>query len=693
MLKILILGITPVDFKQITDFEALALMKKLKKEIEHHNNLYYNKNEPEISDKEYDDLFKEFQNLEQNFPYLILPDSPTAKVGAPIESNLGKITHSKPMLSLNNGFNSEDIDEFIKRIMRFLMLDTIPVFFCEPKIDGLSFSARFENGKLIYAATRGDGIVGEDITENIKHVINFPTELKNAPKILEVRGEVYMNHQEFFKLNDERAAKEQLLFANPRNAAAGSLRQLDPTITASRKLNYFVYSLGEVSNDFLAKTQQNTLDSLKTLGFCVNDLSKSSHNLNEILEFYQNMENIRSHLPYDIDGVVYKVNDFILQDRLGFIARSPRWALAHKFKAEQAKTTILNIIIQVGRTGALTPVAELEAVNVGGVMVTRATLHNKDEIERKDIRINDRVIVQRAGDVIPQIVSVDLNERKNDSQIFEFPNICPSCGSHAIRDEDEAVTRCSGGLICPEQKIERLVHFVSKSAFDIDGLGDKQVRFLVEKNYITQPYDIFNLQKKDAETITSLKNVPNWGEKSVNNLFKAIEQARNITLDRFIYALGIRHIGANNAKLLAFNYNSYPNLLEQMTKDSALTSLLEIDGIGTKVANSLIEFFKEDHNLKMLELLVAELNIIDVYPVLSESLVAGKTLVFTGSLKTITRSEAKARAESLGAKVASSVSAKTDMVIAGEDAGSKLANATKLGVKVINEQEWLELSK
>jgi len=620
-------------------------------------------------------------------------------------------------------------------------------FVAEAKIDGLSFSARYEDGIFVQGSTRGDGSVGEDITENLKVVRGFPLKLKDnshpeqsegstatqtngsftgvqddtaLPKILEVRGEVYMSHEEFKKLNAQQEKKGEKLFANPRNAAAGSLRQLDPKITASRNLNYFVYGWGEFDKlqewkgDAQKYTQQNITEYLLDLGFCINRDSKIKEiwnlpkNSDELYEFYEVVQRKRSTLDYDIDGVVYKVNRLDYQERLGAISRSPRWAIAHKFPAEQAITLLEKITVQVGRTGALTPVASLRPINVGGVMVSRATLHNEDEIARKDIREGDTVTLQRAGDVIPQILSVDLSLRPKNSQVFVFPTHCPICGSLAVREEDEAVRRCTGGLTCGAQGVERLEHFVSRDAFDIEGLGEKQIEAFWDEGIIKSPVDIFKLERVNSEPLivdhkdgsrpmihASLSSREGWGKKSAENLFNAINARRKIRLDRFIYALGIRHVGQGTARLLALNYGSFVNWYGAMVNPNLSQgegeSLLSINGIGEKVATSILDFFREPHNLKTLNELSTIIEIEDMEKVAAGSPVSGKTIVFTGTLVKMTRQEAKAKAESLGAKVAGSISAKTDILVAGEDAGSKLKKATELGVKIISEDEWLRL--
>lgn len=671
----------------------------LREMIEYHNKRYYQDDAPEITDGEYDALFKELSELEASHPDLASEDSPTQKVGAAPSDGFKKITHARPMLSLANAFDRQDIVDFLARIRRFLSMKegaSLPLFL-EPKIDGLSFSARFENGKFVQAATRGDGAVGEDITANVMTIESFPKMLKieGLADIVEVRGEVYMAHSDFKKLNENREKEGLPLFANPRNAAAGSLRQLDPAITASRRLNYFVYGWGEISS-MIAATQHEMSKAFSRMGFTVNDRHIVTDDVDEMIAYYEKLLEDRASLTYDIDGVVYKVDPLDLQERLGFVARSPRWAIAHKFPAEQAKTTINSITIQVGRTGALTPVAELTPVTVGGVVVSRATLHNKDEIERKDIREGDLVVIQRAGDVIPQVVSVDVEKRPEASIPYAFPTYCPSCGAAAVREEGEAVTRCPNRFGCKDQQLEMLRHFVSRGGLNIDGLGERQIAFLVEQGLVTTPLDIFYLEERNTQTLTPLQAFPGWGGKSVQNLFAAIEHAKTMPLDRFIYALGIRHIGANNAKLLA-EYAQTPECFLELLKSldgeasSAYIELLAIDGIGPKVLDSLEAFKGFGGALSMLESLLERCRIEPVKKVLTGSMVEGKTVVFTGTLPTLSRSEAKAQAESLGAKVSGSVSAKTHYVVAGSDAGSKLTKAKSLGVAVLTEEEWLSL--
>ena len=676
----------------MTREDAAKELASLTAEIRAHDARYYQKDAPTVSDAEYDALRKRLLALEEQFPELVTAESPSQRVGAAPAEGFNKIRHSKPMLSLGNAFEEQDVAEFIARVRRFLDLpeDANVAFVTEPKIDGLSFSARYEQGTLKYAATRGDGEVGEDITDNIRTLQHFPHHISGAPDVLEVRGEVYMSKRDFAALNDTRTAANEPLFANPRNAAAGSLRQLDPTITAARKLSYFAYGWGEVSAQ-LAATQYDSIQQLGAYGFSINPRMAKRDSVESIMADYNALGAERALLDYDIDGIVYKVDDLDYQRRLGQVARAPRWAIAHKFPAEQAITVLEAIDIQVGRTGALTPVARLTPVNVGGVMVSNATLHNEDEILRKDVRVGDTIVIQRAGDVIPQVVEVKLDKRPADSVPYQFPETCPVCGSHAVREEGEVVKRCTGGLTCSAQAVERLKHFASRNALDIDGLGDKQIEAFFNEGLIQTPADIFTLEARDAEGLSRLKNREGWGEKSATNLFASIEKAKTVSLARLIYALGIRHIGEETGKLLAKHYTSVAAWRTGMAGENE-AELLSIDGIGGKVVSALHGFFGEPHNTEQLDALLAHLNVQDyVAPAASNAAVSGKTVVFTGTLERIGRKEAKAGAEALGAKVASSVSKKTDYVIAGSDAGSKLKDAQALGVTILSEDEWLTM--
>jgi DNA ligase (NAD+) len=687
--------------------DAEAELRRLAALIRHHDALYYRQDAPEISDAEYDALRQRNEAIEKRFPKLVRPDSPSKRVGAAPVDGFGKIKHSVPMLSLGNAFDAEDVTDFVQRVHRFLKLDAeAPLAFtAEPKIDGLSISLRYQDGVLTEAATRGDGMEGENVTKNVMTIKEIPHKLKgrNPPKVIDVRGEIYMAHADFFRMNNEQEASGGKVFANPRNAAAGSLRQLDPSITASRPLRFFAYAWGEASK-LPADTQSGVYEAFAKWGLPVNPQARVCVGADELLAYYEELAEERAKLPYDIDGVVYKVNRLDLQERLGFVSRSPRWAIAHKFPAQQAMTILNGIDIQVGRTGALTPVARLEPVTVGGVVVTNATLHNEDEIKRKDVRVGDTVIVQRAGDVIPQITGIVADKRPKGAKPYVFPQLCPACGSHAVREVDEktgkvdVVRRCTGGLICPAQRVERLKHFVSRNAFDIEGLGEKNIQAFYEDGLIQSPEDIFTLSVRDARSAKKLEEREGWGPQSATKLFNAIATRRDITLDRFIYALGIRHVGETTAKLLARFYGSIEHFRAAMIdaskgKDAeAFKELDNIEGIGEVVAEAIADFFGEPHNVRVVDDLLKEVSPQPLEAVDSTSAVAGKTVVFTGTLVVLTRGEAKAQAERLGAKVAGSVSKKTDFVVAGADAGSKLAKARELGVTVLDEQQWLQLT-
>ena len=688
--------------EDLTPEEAAEELKYIASEMAKSDIAYYQNDAPYLTDAEYDRLKIRNAQIEERFPALIRPDSPSKKVGAPIRSDFGKVRHRFPMLSLGDIFSVAELDDFIMSVKRFLNTSEDIAFMAEPKIDGLSFAARYENGRFVQGATRGDGTTGEDITENLKTIRSLPKQLTSkVPEILEVRGEVYMSKADFFALNQKYESEGKKTFANPRNAAAGSLRQLDARITAERNLSIFAYTWGEVS-ERMWDTQADFFNHLQAWGFPVNPNNKLCHTTKEIEDSFTRLGEIRASLPYDIDGMVYKVNSIALQERLGFLTRTPRWAIAHKFPAEQAVTKINNIRIQVGRTGALTPVADLEPINVGGVIVSHATLHNEDEIKRKDIRIGDSVIIQRAGDVIPQVVEVIKEKRPAESKEFEFPHTCPQCGAHAIREEDEAVRRCTGGLTCPAQAIERIIHFVSREAFDIEGLGRKIVEEFYHEGIVTSPVDIFSLEQRngDGDLFAHQSSAPlhlemrdGWGKKSVENLFKAINAKRRISLPRFIYALGIRQVGTATALLIAKNYGSFKHFMEDMVAKETL-KLVEIDGIGGAMAKDIVEFFAEEHNLKTIHKLLAEIIVEDFIDDTDySSPIAGKTVVFTGTLEKMTRSEAKAKALSLGAKVSGSVSKNTDYVIMGAEAGSKAAKAKELDIQILTEDEFLELIK
>jgi DNA ligase (NAD+) len=690
----------------LDEAEAASELKRLATEIAHHDELYYRKDAPEISDAEYDALRARNGEIEARFPHLMRDDSPSLRVGAaPVEA-FGKVVHRVPMLSLGNVFDEEGLRDFLDRIRRFLGLQSIDglAFTAEPKIDGLSITLRYENGKLVQGATRGDGYEGENVTANVRTIADIPKSVaaKAFPSAFEVRGEIYMRHSDFDKLNSEQAKQGLKVFANPRNAAAGFVRQLDPSVTARRPLRFFAYGWGDVER-LPADTQWRVYEALSDWGFPVNPFMRLTNSVGEMLETYREIEQRRAGLGYDIDGVVYKINRFDLQERLGFVSRSPRFAVAHKFPAEKATTVLRDIDIQVGRTGALTPVAKLDPVTVGGVVVQNATLHNEDEIARKDVRIGDTVIVQRAGDVIPQILGVVLEKRPKGAKRFVFPDVCPACGSHASREinpntgKEDAVRHCTGGLICPAQRVERLKHFVSRNAFDIEGLGEKHIKAFCVDGLIQSPPDIFTLEKRDQRASSKLAKREGWGETSAKKLFAAIEARRNVRLDRFIYALGIRHVGETTARLLARNYGTADAFLAAMREagvdreGDAFAALDNIEGIGPAVAAAIADFFAETHNIEVVEDLLKEVTPAPLEKVEHGSPVSGKTVVFTGTLERMTRSEAKARAERLGAKVAGSVSKNTDYVVAGPGAGSKLKNAKDLGVKVLSEEEWLKL--
>lgn len=694
------------DVGHLTMEEASEELERLAAEIAHHDELYHRKDKPEISDADYDAMKRRNDAIEARYPELQREDSPNLRVGAAPAEGFGKVVHSVPMLSLSNAFDDEDVTDFWNRIRKFLNLkedDELAVT-AEPKIDGLSAALRYEKGKLVQGATRGDGREGENVTENLRTVGDIPKTLKgkNIPDVVEVRGEVYMAHADFAKMNERQREAGKPVFANPRNAAAGSLRQLDPKITASRPLRFFAYTWGEMP-EMPSDTQAGMIETFEKWGFTVNPLFQRSTSVEELLAFYHDVEERRATLDYDIDGVVYKVDRLDWQGRLGFVSRSPRWALAHKFPAEQAMTVLEKIEIQVGRTGALTPVARLTPVTVGGVVVSNATLHNADEIERLGVRPGDTVVVQRAGDVIPQIVRV-VEDRPRGKKKFEFPDKCPECGSHAVRETNpktgklDAVMRCTGGLVCPAQAVERLRHFVSRNAFDIEGLGEKQIAAFYEDGLVARPDDIFTLEERDKRSLKKLKDREGWGATSAKKLFDAIDERREVDFDRYIFALGIRHVGETNARLLARSYGTLDHFEEQMLaaadpESEARSELLSIDGVGEVLADAIIDFFAEKHNCEVVEgLRKAGVKPVPLAAQETSSPVAGKTVVFTGSLERMTRSEAKARAEQMGAKVAGSVSAKTDLVVAGPGAGSKIAKARELGIEVIDEDAWMDMA-
>ncbi|GGF17372.1 DNA ligase [Aliidongia dinghuensis] len=686
-----------IDSAALTEEEAAAAMADLAAAIDYHGERYHAEDAPEISDAEYDALFHRLQELEARFPELIRADSPTNRVGATPAAGFGKVRHAIPMLSLGNAFSREDVEGFVDSVRNFLAelradpnqaLEVV----AELKIDGLSCSLRYEKGQLVQAATRGDGQEGEDVTANVRTIENVPQRLKGAaPDILEVRGEVYMTDADFMALNERQQEAGGKLFANPRNAAAGSLRQLDPAITRSRPLRFFGYAWGEVSQP-LGATQEEARQALAGFGFSLNEPSRLCRSVDEMLAFYEDIGNARATLGFSIDGIVYKVNRLDLQQRLGFVSRAPRWAIAHKFPPEQARTRLNGITLQVGRTGALTPVAELTPINVGGVMVGRATLHNEDYIADKDIRIGDMVVVQRAGDVIPQIVSVVPDLRPEGAEPWQPPTECPICHSAAVREPGEAKRFCTGGLVCEAQAVERLRHFVSRDAFDIEGLGWKTVVEFHEAGLIKTPADIFRLKASDIE------GREGWKELSISKLLKSIEARKIIPLDRFILALGIRQVGQTTARLMAKHYRTLDHWREAMSaaadpESDAYRELMNIDGIGGDTAKDLTDFFIEENNRAAVDDLLGELETVEPFVLAAREggVLDGKTVVFTGTLVQLTRGEAKARAEAAGAKVTGSVSAKTDYVVVGADAGSKAAKAQELGVATISEDDFLAL--
>ncbi len=697
----------------LTKAQARVELKRLALEIESHDKSYYQQDAPKISDAEYDALRQRFNAIEARFPELVTSSSPSQKVGAQPSGRFAKVRHAVPMLSLDNALAEEDVVDFVARIRRFLKLgdDDKIAFSAEPKIDGLSMSLRYEGGELVTAATRGDGAVGEDVTANIRTLEDVPKKLKgrNVPGICEVRGEVYMTKQAFLALNERQKAAGDTIFANPRNSAAGSLRQKDPKITASRPLGFFAYSWGEMS-EMPESTQSGMIKWFERCGFRTNPLTELCNSVEQLLAFHREIETQRSHLDYDIDGVVYKVDRIDWQERLGFVSRTPRWAIAHKFPAERAMTVLRDIEIQVGRTGSFTPVGKLEPVGVGGVIVQNVTLHNEDYIrgigghgeqlrEGRDIRIGDTVIVQRAGDVIPQIVDV-VADKPRGKQKYHFPTKCP-CPLHTevVREEtatgeEGARARCTGEFACPYQKIEHLKLFASRRAFDIDGLGEKQIEFFFENGWVKEPADIFTLETRNMKL--RLEEIEGYGQTSVRNLFEAIRRRREIPLERFIYALGMRHVGETTALALARGYGSWQAFHDVCLRiargdEEAMAEMDALDQIGETVIESIKAYFGESHNRGIVERLTKQVTILDTERPKSNSAIAGKTVVFTGALEKMTRDEAKARAERLGAKVSGSVSKKTDYVVAGPGAGSKLTDAKKHGVAVLTEDEWLKL--
>ncbi len=657
---------------------------ELSKLLSNYSRQYYIFDDPSVSDAEYDALYQELLAIENEYPQLVTKSSPSQKVGAKISKDFQKVVHEQKMLSLENAFNEEDIQDFIDKVKKLTGKSEIE-FMLEPKLDGLSASIMYHDGFLVQASTRGDGTIGEDVTENIKTLNNVPKKI-NLSGDIEIRGEVVMLKKDFEQLNKQRRLSGEKLFSNPRNAAAGSLRQLDFRVTSQRKLTFFAYSI--IGKDLNLTSQQEILQTLRDLGFTVSDKTKLCRNQEEAFEFYKTMEQQRSDLAYDIDGVVYKTNDISLQKQMGNATKYPRHSIAYKFPAQKAQTTILDIVVQVGRTGNITPVAELAPVNVGGVIVSRATLHNKDEIEKKDIRIGDRVVVQRAGDVIPQILHPIIEQRPTDSKPFEFPTTCPCCGSELVSEEEEVAIKCEN-LDCSAQLVEKLIHFVSRQAFNIEGLGEQNIKFLFNKGIVKSPVDIFHLQEKNQQY--HLENEDGWGKQSVENLFKSIETAKNIGLEKFINALGIPQIGRAASVLIARFYGTFSNFMNAVEQDT-VSELITINGIGDSMIQDLKNFFKISNNLEVMRKLSTVVNIQDTQ-ITEESEWTGKSIVFTGTLSTLSRDEAKEIVEKLGGKASSSVSSKTYLVVAGENAGSKLEKARNLGVKIISEQEFLEMVK
>ncbi len=693
------------NVEDLTEAEARDEHARLAKEMAKHDKAYYQNDAPLISDAAYDGLRQRLEGIEARFPQLVDLFSPSQKVGAAPSGKFGEINHAVPMLSLGNAFNDEDVAEFVGRVRRFLGLseDETVAITAEPKIDGLSASLRYEKGRLVSGATRGDGATGEDVTRNLLTLDDIPETLPDGdwPDIVEVRGEVYMSHADFAALNERQEAAGKPLYKNPRNAAAGSLRQIDPAMTAQRPLRFFAYAWGEISAP-LGETQMQAVETFGRMGFPINPLMKTCTSVEAVLDVYRDIEARRAALGYDIDGVVYKVDRLDWQERMGFDSRKPRWAVAHKFPAEQATTVLEDIDIQVGRTGKLTPVARLTPVTVGGVVVSNATLHNQDELERKDIRIGDTVVIQRAGDVIPQIVRVVDPDREGRADPYDFPTECPVCGSAAVREHDEktgkldADRRCTGGLICDAQLVERLKHFVARKSFDIEGLGTKQIEAFHAEGLVREPADIFTLRRRNeaGEIAPPLQEREGFGETSIANLFGSIDGRRAIALGRLINALGIRHVGENTAALLARTYVSwtaFETAARNLGDMAVRADMLAIDGIGEAAVEALDQYFSEAHNTDLLDRLVAELDVQDAEAVASDTPVAGKTVVFTGTLERMTRDEAKAKAQSLGAKVSGSVSKKTDYLVAGPGAGSKAKKAADLGVETLTEDEWFKL--
>lgn len=700
-----------IAVSELTEDQARAELARLAELIARANTRYHAEDAPEISDADYDALKRRNTDIEARFPQLKLPDSPSDQVGARPAEGFSKLVHAVRMMSLGNAFNDEDVADFDRSIRKYLGLGDSAglTFTAEPKIDGLSLSLRYEQGKLVQAATRGDGEVGENVTANALTISDIPHSVENAPDVLEVRGEVYMSHEDFEKLNARQVELGEKTFANPRNAAAGSLRQLDPKITRSRPLRFFAYAWGELSEP-LAETQSGAIERLASFGFSTNPLTALCETTGQMLDHYRSIEEQRATLGYDIDGVVYKVNNLALQARLGFRSTTPRWAIAHKFPAELAWTRLEAIDIQVGRTGALSPVARLHPVTVGGVVVSNATLHNEDYIagrdakggtirDGKDIRVGDWVQVYRAGDVIPKVADVDISKRPEGAEPYVFPTSCPECNSDAVREEGDAVRRCTGGIICPAQAVEKLKHFVSRKAFDIEGLGAKQIEMFYDDPdlAVRTPVDIFTLQNRDAANLNKLANRKGWGAQSAGNLWDAIDEKRKIPFGRLLFAIGIRHVGEAASNLIANHYGAWSDFERAITAAASFEGpewdeLLGIDGVGEVMARALVSAFAQEAERSSINALVDQLDVQDAKrPDTSGSPVAGKTVVFTGTLEKMTRAEAKARAEALGAKVSGSVSKKTDILVAGPGAGSKANKAAELGIRTLDEDEWLQL--
>jgi DNA ligase (NAD+) len=671
----------------ISEADAANRLMRLAKEIARHDKLYHDRDAPEISDADYDALVRENRELEERFPHLVRADSPSKRLGAAPTTALAKVAHARPMLSLENAFSEEEVGEFVARVRRFLNLpaDAFVATTAEPKIDGLSCSLRYERGELVLAATRGDGAVGEDVTANVRTIADIPQRLSGAPDVLEVRGEVYMAKADFEALNERQEAAGGKIFANPRNAAAGSLRQKDASITAERPLRFLAHGWGEISEP-LAESQFEAMKRIELFGIPVSELLVRCDDLAAMLAHYRAIEKARADLPFDIDGVVYKVDRLDLQERLGFVARAPRWGLAHKFPAEKAETTLEAIDIQVGRTGKLTPVGRLTPVGVGGVIVANVTLHNRDEIQRLGLRIGDRVRIQRAGDVIPQVVKNLTRDEVRDPYVF--PDHCPECHSEAVAEEGEVDVRCTGGLICPAQRFERLRHFVSRGALDIEGLGEKSIAEFIELGWLHSPADIFRLHKFRDQLIER----EGWKEKSVDNLLASIEAKREPDGPRFLFGLGIRHIGIVTARDLLKCFGTIEELRRVATSPDAQAEFAAVEGVGPVVAEALVDFFHEEHNQEALNDLLSEVRPKRFVSEAKQTEWTGKTIVFTGSLETMSRDEAKAQVERLGARAAGSVSAKTDLVVAGPGAGSKLKKAAELGIRVIGEEEWAKIA-